>query len=498
MEEYNNYIDKDYRLTIPISLLRIYHDKVDEYLKVIIEKDNKVDYFYLRIPLKSPSRKQTQVRRKIPERIIKNLNCKKDDKITIKEIKLLKIKRAETPFKDKYFDLLYLFQNNNIMCDLFFKNNEEWCRLWSSSKCGGITKEIEIKRFIPINKETGEFFGLMQAESRKYGDKFDFTNIFLSEHKNFINGAEIIGIAKSMWKVGFIYNPHISQEKIEKWKANFLSELDLKFGYKAISQTVTTIAYSVYIDSKILNHIMNLTLKEIRIQVTTEFKNNKNSYFMDFIKGFIIKDVLGDGTAIHTISHNSLQIFISEQDSISQRDISAMLKECGIKSRIYKNHIYLSSDIFHCKWYFANDVFKGYLENRRRIVSHFVSHPYIKNFYKRFKDIEVIDENKFAGENYLSKNTARAFLRRNVKKEFLIKQKNKKGKIISFLLTEKGKSFLKLIESAIIEENNLYQPLILPIGESDRTGFEIPDNFNVSTTSGKNLYAAPASSASPL
>ena len=55
------------------------------------------------------------------------------------------------------------------MMESFFKDNEEWIRVWFSSKFGGNTKSIELKRYILIDRNSGEFFGLFQAESGKYG-----------------------------------------------------------------------------------------------------------------------------------------------------------------------------------------------------------------------------------------------------------------------------------------------------------------------------------------
>jgi bifunctional DNA-binding transcriptional regulator/antitoxin component of YhaV-PrlF toxin-antitoxin module len=157
-------VDKDYRITLPDKNFR--NHKVGEFVKVTVQKDESRVYFYLRVPKKCPSRTNRQVRRKLPTDLVEKLNVQLGD-----ELKLVKVERTanqkQNQFNGNSFDLLSL-RIEGIMQDPFTRDNEDWIRLWSSSKRGGITKQVELKRYIPINRGTGELFGLMQAENMNY------------------------------------------------------------------------------------------------------------------------------------------------------------------------------------------------------------------------------------------------------------------------------------------------------------------------------------------
>ncbi len=444
-------LDKHYRLTIPIKIIRTINLKPADYLKIILRKNNYVDYFYLRMPNKQPSRKEVQVRRKLSNRIIENLRLLPNDTLLIESINKLVTMKSDKPFVDGKFDLLFL-ANNGLMVDTFFKNGEEWCRFWSSSKFGGIAKEVELKRFIPINRETGEFFGLMQAESRKYGEKFDFTNIFVSQHKKFIDVAEILGISRKLWRFGLINNPHLKIKQVEEYKNKFAKEVGISVskGYETISNTVTDVAYSIYISSTILNRVMNQILEILRKPVILELKKEITETIEDFCKGFIIKDLLGDGTVIN-LQDNSIDIFISEQNKVVQQDIVEMLKIFGINVSVDKNHINISGNLATCLWLIENDTFIEHKENRRKLIEHVLNQETIKTIFDRFSDLDVTSIKKFAKMHDLSYSTALMFLFRYVHKNVLKTAKSKDRRKTLYLLNDEGKRMISLIEKAKAE-----------------------------------------------
>ena len=101
------------------------------------------------MPKQFPSRKYLQVRWNIPKNIIKELNLKSLEFVEIINIDKIIHTKVEKYFKNNYFDLLSL-NLSNVMMESFFKDNEEWIRVWFSSKFGGNTKSIELKRYIFI------------------------------------------------------------------------------------------------------------------------------------------------------------------------------------------------------------------------------------------------------------------------------------------------------------------------------------------------------------
>ena len=137
-------VDKDYRITLPKNIFTSF--LADDFVEVTISKGNLKSYFYLRVPNKCPSRKYLQIRRKLTNEVTSQLQIKPSDTIEFVKVKRIN-KFKEQPFKNNHFDLLSL-DLSNIMVDTFTKDREEWCRFWSSSKAGGITKIIELKRFI--------------------------------------------------------------------------------------------------------------------------------------------------------------------------------------------------------------------------------------------------------------------------------------------------------------------------------------------------------------
>jgi len=438
-------LSKIFRVTIPIELIRTINPKSGEYVRIVLRKSDKVDYFYLRVPSKPPSRKEVQVRRKLPERIIQNLQLIPNNKILIGSISKLEIKKLDKPFVDNKFDLLFL-PLEDLMIDTFIRNGEEWCRFWSSSKFGGIAKEVELKRFIPINRETGELFGLMQAESRKHGEKFDFTNILISEHKKFLEVSEILGVNKKLWKFGLIYNPSLNDKLIENYIETFSKELKIENSYITKSNSITTVAYQIYIPSKILNQIMNFVLQTSRKLIPEEARYSKNRHLLDFCKGFLIKDLVGDGTVILNKDMTHLDIILSEENLNAQEDIIRMLNLFGIHSKPHKNRIDISTNFDSLIWFLDNNLFVEHKKNREKMLRYIKHNYYFNTLYER---LEVLNSpnsiNKFAQMVNLNPNSAQMYLLRNKKRGFITSSYTTKQ--VTYYASEKGKHFLDLIGS---------------------------------------------------
>ena len=429
-------VSKDYRITIPKN--RLTDLSIGEFAKITIKKADTSANFYFRTPAKCPSRRYLQVRRKLSTDIIRELQLKPLEEVDITLIEPVKKERSRI-FTGNSFDLLVL-ELENVMTESFFKNGEEWVRYWSSSKSGGITKLIELKRYIPINRKTGEFFGLMQAESRKYGKKFDFTNIFISEHKVFLDVAEEFGMSLSQWSFGVIYNPNISEKDVLVAKEEFAKELGLQKdkGYITKSQTITKFAYSISISSKLLNMVMNKTLKKLRKEVYRFAHNNE---FKSFCMGFLLKDLLGDGT-VGFPSPKSIQICISEPDTKAQKDIINIAEIFGINARVNDIRIYLSTNFDSLLWFLQNKAFYNHKKNRQKIEYFIRKGFYFNILEERLKTINSTTNAKtFAAVNNIKILTAKRYLERKYDRGFL--EKAIQNGINTYRLSSKGNEFLR-------------------------------------------------------
>lgn len=437
-------ISKDFRLTIPINIVREIY-KPNSYFKVTLSKNNVTSLFYLRLPSKKcPSKKELQVRRKLPIEIINNLQLKPNDFLIIQDIFPLNSAKSTIQITDNKFDILSL-PLENIMSESFLKNGESWCRFWFSSRFGGRSKFIELKRYILINRTLGEFLGLMQAESRKYGDKFDFTNVLINEHKLFIDIAyKYFGINRNIWNLTVFFNKSkLNAKDILKYEMEFKNKLNLSpiKVYHVPHKTITNTCYSISINCRILNKIMNsllITMRQIMIE------NNEDS-IKDCSKGFIVKSLLGDGTAGVLADYKNLEIVLFEQDKKAQNDITKILRNFDINSNINGIRLDISTKLDSCMWFLENNLFTGHIKNRNKFLCYLKNNLHLNRMVKRFstmdKDITI---SEFAKLNNLTKGTAHMYLFRNVKLGFLTSYSS--NKLNFYRLSTKGKKFLDLLK----------------------------------------------------
>jgi len=178
---------------------------------------------------------------------------------------------------------------------------------------------------------------------------------------------------------------------------------------------------------------------------------NKNSKikFKEFTKGFILKDLVGDGSVVLN-NHNGLDIVISEQDKKSQELIIKILKLFDIHSLAHDIKIDVSTDFNSCLWFLENKAFLEHKKNRRKLLIYIINNYYFNCLYKRLKNIDGYSVKKFAGKHDLRYKSAQRYLYQNIKRGFIYKE----GERI-YKTTEKGKKFVKLINNAKIESNKL-------------------------------------------
>jgi len=434
------------RFTIPAIKLREINAKTGDYVKVSIKKDKYRTTYYVSIPSMPISRTNLQVKRNIPKEFVKKSNLRARDFIDL-NISLMENKRSTELIKGGELDILttipgMMESSRPVMVDLFKKNNEEYCRVWYCLGQGGNAKPIELKRYIKIDRQLGEFFGLMQAESRKNGHKFDFTNNLASEHKLFMQIAGRFGISHDLWKFEIFYNPNMSKDDVKKQVSIFKKNLCInrKITYVK-SRTLSKVALAIYIDCNILAKIMISTMLKLRSKVANSMDTKK---LKEFAIGFICKDLLGDGTIICSPKRGAY-IEISEENLESQQDITQILGNLGIKTRINKNKIIFKTNLGVYLWLLRNKAFEGHI-NRRKLINFTLSNYYVKGLYNRFKKDIPYTSIGFANKNKLKLSTAQMFLRRNTIRGFLVYYKNKNLNV--YKLSPKGQIFLGIIKNA--------------------------------------------------
>jgi predicted transcriptional regulator len=196
--------------------------------------------------------------------------------------------------------------------------------------------------------------------------------------------------------------------------------------------------FQIYISSKILASILNNTLNFLR-------KYAVRCKLFEFCKGFVIKVILGDGTAVINKDLTNLTIAISEIDKDAQKDLVSMFKLFSVNSRIYRNKVIVSTDFYSCIWFLENNLFEGHEENRMKFLKYIINNHFFGTLYKRLKTINsIITVEEFAKENNLRTDTARMYLDRNIKRGFI----KRAGKGL-YEISVTGKKFITLYESAL-------------------------------------------------
>jgi hypothetical protein len=472
------------KFTISLRDLKEMNLVSGDYTRITVE--GKTYDFILRVPKKSPSRKGIQFKSTFPQDMAKKLNFKRGDIIRIKISKIDNFRGKKVIYKNKIDISSIIPLQYNFKQILVESLENDRILVWFDS-CTK-PKPIVINRFIQLNKELGGFFGLMQAESRKKGKKFDFTNKLHSEVLFFKKMFNKFGV-KEKWEYTLYYNPN----KINLQKEMNIMKKRFTIPIKNVScieqNNLTDVAYSIHINSTILRIIMLSLLKSLRNQIST---CNGTFKLKDFATGFIIKYLAGDGHVCINNANSGLDVIITEKDKLSQLETTQILNNLNINSNLSGIKIKLSSNLKSMLWYLNHGAFLNHTYNRYKLVHYFLNLHYIKKFYKRFKYIKSISIKEFAKLNDLSYSSSSAYLNRHSKLGTL--ELGGKG---TYKINEKGSKLIVLIKK-IKDEYNSLQPLITPNGRSLATRFPIPTSCATLTTSETDLYAPGASSVIPL
>lgn len=433
-------ISREFKITIPIDYVRNLNVKTGDYIKVGIENKFASTFFYLKIPTKPKSRKIIQVKKELPKDIIDRLGLLTEKIVRIKKVEKVERPIVKEPFVNSSFDLAYIVPQE-MMCETISKNGEEFLRLWNVNNRNGLAKIFELKRFIPLNKEVGEFFGLLQAEGSKRNNKLSFTNAIIEEHMLIVNAAnKYFGLPTEEWSVFVHYSPKLMElDEVKKVASKFIKKLNLKKeSFRIVEHPgLTKTNFQISISSSILSKIFNAALVFLR-------KNTTN--FNEFCKGFISKVLIGDGTVCLSKDLERLEIVISEVDLDAQKDLVSMLTSMGIHASIQVNKINISTNFYSCIWFLENNIFNTHKENRKKFLTYILHNYYFTILFKRLNSLmKSKTVKKFALESNLKEKTARMYLLRNLKRGFVEKTKG------GYKISEKGRKFLSLYKRSFVE-----------------------------------------------
>jgi bifunctional DNA-binding transcriptional regulator/antitoxin component of YhaV-PrlF toxin-antitoxin module len=377
----------------------------------------------------------------MPKFVRNKLQLKIGDVFELLEIR--NIKRPKPPsqlIRNGNVDLLFLLPRKmSNGKEIIVDYDHDYIRLWSL-KC----QELRLKRFVKIDK-LGKFFGLMQAESAKSGNKFDFINIFYNLHKEFLFLLNsLCNIANLEFKCYLQYNPRTtSRKEAEKSAIEFLKTTRLSSELKFVKNhgvgRVPPVDLCVF--SKLLNEVFLGMLNNLRHYLSYKKLDKDEKALAEF---FVSKILTGDGTIKVRKREGHFTPYIKIFDLVpSLEDYKKILSNLGIGSRIDENEFELR---LLCNWDTAVYLYKigafdGHDTNRRKLLDALTNHSKTKSLGKLslFKAIPLTLSQIIKAPN--TKQSTNYWLNNRISEGYLKKAQNK------YLLTKKGYDVLNFIKN---------------------------------------------------
>lgn len=192
----------------------------------------------------------------------------------------------------------------------------------------------------------GRLLGQLQAEGTKSGKRFnlEFGNKLISEHLNFRDYLEELGIQRHSLLSAIIFHPSIKDipEKIKEF------EQKTSIPIIQISEAKTGkggYAFKTFIRSKLITEIILNSLDILRKKLAQEpwDKNLKN-----LADAFFAKLLTGDGTLDRTTNNREYdfpeaRIKITDGNISYLKDYAKIMKKLGFKPHINESHISVRS-----------------------------------------------------------------------------------------------------------------------------------------------------------
>jgi len=274
----------------------------------------------------------------------------KDDVVKLKIEKALVSERTKNLFNKNKIDMLHLIPNENrlglkILVNEFQKDSEVWLKIWYCFKRGSC-KEIEIRRFIDITK-FGKFLGLMQSEGTKENiDVVEFCNKSISEHLDFLEYLEEIGISRTETIGKFDYHPRI--KNIGKIIKGFEKTTNVKVRYVVPGPTSGGgYGFKIIFRSRLFREIIINSLKLIRNLIKKKSSDIKISILRN---SFFSKLLNGDGN-LEIIKKEGrkplLRLKISDGKLEYLKDYKEIMVLYGLNPKICPKYWFVRSYINH-------------------------------------------------------------------------------------------------------------------------------------------------------
>lgn len=404
---------------------------------ITVRKNRKIEEFIIRLR----HRKHGPIEIVLPKFVRNKLQIKIGDNFEI--LKIRSVKQPKSPsklIKRGFVDLLFLLPKKmttgrNITVDY----EKDYIRLWSP-KC----QEVRIKRFVELDI-VGKLFGLIQAESAKKGNKFDFTSILYTIHKEFLSLlSSVTEINDLFFKCYLQYNPRISKPEAVKRALEFQEITDLP-SYKLTlvenSQTGDIPPVEIAIFNKLFNEIFLGILENLRSYLMYKRLTDKEKILGE---SFISRILTGDGTITVFNHKNHFTPYIKIFDIVERlKDYKKILINLGITSRIDEKEftLWLNCDWETAKYMYKIGAFEGHDLNRKKLLESLINHAKTKSlsklkiFSNRFLTFDNIAE-LFSG-----KSATNYWLANRISEGYLKYNNNK------YLLTKKGNDILTFINS---------------------------------------------------
>jgi len=280
--------------------------------------------------------------------LINKLGLVKDDLIKLKIEKAVLSERAKNLFNKNKIDLLHLIPNENrlgfkILVNEFNKNNETWLKIWYCFERGSC-KEIEIRRFVDIDK-FGRFLGLMQSEGTKENiDVIEFCNKSIIEHLDFLDYLEEIGISRKELIGKFDYHPRI--KGINKIIKEFEKTTNIKIRYIVPGPTSGGgYGFKVIFRSRLFREIIINSLKLVRNLIKID---SSDTHVISLRNAFFAKLLNGDGNLelVNKLGRKPLlRLKISDGKVEYLKDYQEIMNIYGLKSELCSKYWFVRSYI---------------------------------------------------------------------------------------------------------------------------------------------------------
>ncbi len=377
----------------------------------------------------------------MPKFVRDKLKLKIGDFFEILEIRrTIQPKRPSNLIKGNYVDLLFLLPKNmtngkDIIVD--YKNGV--IRAWSL-KC----QEFRIKRFVEI-EAIGKLFGLIQAESAKNGNKFNFVNIIYTLHKEFFSLLNsVTNINDLFFKCYLQYNPRIGKAEAVRKALEFQEIMDLP-SYKLTlvenSQTGDVPPVEISIFNKLFNEIFLGILGNLRSYLMNKRLTSEGKKLAE---SFISRLLTGDGTIMVFARKNHFTPYIKIFDIAERlKDYKKILMNLGIISRVDEKEftLWLNCNWEMAKYLYETGAFEGHDLNRKKLLEAIVNHAKAKSLSK----LKIFGNKSFSlnniAEMFSGKSATSYWLANRISEGYLKYNNNK------YLLTKKGNDILTFIDS---------------------------------------------------